>query len=112
MILPQFLLHHVKTMNDFNVEYRSVIKFIVMENTHTSEFKSQPCSSHGDRSPSKATIYRWVGEFKRGRASVFDEDRTVQPVEIVDQILKKSRKIIADNRNCEQKILKFGTHVI
>ena len=49
------------------------------------ECLDQLSSAFGDRSPDKATVYRWFNEFKWGRESIADETRTGRPSTAVNQ---------------------------
>lgn len=52
----------------------------------------------GDEKPSRATIYRWFAEFKRGRVTVTDEPREAKPKTAVtsDNIARVQRMITED----------------
>ena len=39
----------------------------------------------GDLAPSRATVFRWFAEFKRGRTSLKDEERSVRPTSVVTE---------------------------
>ena len=48
------------------VEYRSVIKFLFLQNVPTENIIDELRNGYGDSCPSLATIYRWIGYFKGG----------------------------------------------
>ena len=52
-----------------------------------------------DSAPSKATVERWFAEFKCGRTSTEDAERSGRPNEVVTpENIKKAHKIILENR--------------
>ncbi|EFN60336.1 Putative uncharacterized protein FLJ37770, partial [Camponotus floridanus] len=55
---------------------------------------------YGDTSPSMTTVRYWFNEFKRGRTSVFDEERPGRPADVVtEEIIQKVHDmILADRR--------------
>ena len=55
------------------VEYRSVIKFLVLRGLKQQEILHQLQQVYGISCPSQATIYFWIGQFLHGRTSVIDE---------------------------------------
>lgn len=65
-----------------DVEYRSVIKFLILRQTGNSQIVEQLQDAYGDACPSRATIYNWIREFRGGRQSVFDAEREGRPVEL------------------------------
>ncbi|XP_067649098.1 histone-lysine N-methyltransferase SETMAR-like [Haliotis asinina] len=58
------------------VEYRAVIKFLVLEGKHVEE---RLTAVYKEPSPSATTIKRWVKEFQRGRESLDDDPRPGPP---------------------------------
>lgn len=53
-----------------------------------------------DHAPSMTTIRYWFNEFKRGRTSVFDEERSGRPIEVTteDMVNKIHDIVLADRR--------------
>ena len=53
-----------------------------------------------DHAPSMTTIRYWFNEFKRGRTSVFDEERAAHPIEATtgDMVKKIHDIVLADRR--------------
>lgn len=47
------------------IEYRSVIKFLFKSGKSPLDIFEEMKKSYGEDSPSRATIYRWVNEFKK-----------------------------------------------
>lgn len=80
------------------VEYRAVIKFLHLKGKTNDEIKSELDSVYGNHSPSIATVKRWTAEFRRGRTSIFDEDRPGRPKEATTQeIVEKIHDIVLDD---------------
>ncbi|EFN64175.1 Putative uncharacterized protein FLJ37770, partial [Camponotus floridanus] len=61
------------------IEYRAVIKYFVLEGLTATEIKNELDSTLGDSSPSFSTVKKWAAEFKRGRSSIFDDERSGRP---------------------------------
>lgn len=89
-----------------SVEYRSVIKFLVLRGLENSEIHRQLTEVYGTLCPSKPTIYFWIGEFKRGRTSVFDLEKSGRPVEIdCGKLQKRCEEVIKEQRRITLKEL-------
>jgi histone-lysine N-methyltransferase SETMAR len=102
-----------------NVEYRSVIKFLVLKDTESKSIIQQLQDVYKNQCPSRSTIYNWIGEFKRGRQSVFDEEREGRPCEISDEKRELCQKIVLSERRISIRelaqrlhISTFSTHAI
>jgi len=82
-------------------QYRSVIRFIFLNEEKCEEIKMSRIPSK-DQTPSMTTIRQWFNEFKRGRTSVFDEERSRPrpPVEAATE------KVVLFKRNPKD----FDTH--
>ncbi|XP_067663365.1 protein GVQW3-like [Haliotis asinina] len=84
-----------------NVEYRGVIKFLVLEGNRTKQVEEQLTAVYKESSPSAATIKRWVKEFQRGRESLDDDPRPGRPststtqanIDTVHQLVTGNRRI-------------------
>ena len=71
-------------------QYRSVIRFLFLDGKTREEIKVKLDAIYGDLSPSMTTVKYWFNEFKRGRTSVFDEERPGRPSDVVMwKLLKK-----------------------
>ena len=78
------------------VEYRSVIKFLVLRGVSNEQILTQLVEIYGSNCPSRTTIYHWIGLFKHGRESVFDEEKSGRPCEILEKcasIVREERRI-------------------
>ena len=60
-------------MDSRDIELRSVIKFLLMKRMTGKEIFEELQSVYKDESPSKSFVYKWIGEFQRGRTSVLTE---------------------------------------
>ena len=80
------------------VEYRSVIKFLLLRNTKPDDIIQQLQEAYGNDCPSRATVYNWIRDFKAGRQSVFDADREGRPVEILPGKVDLCQQIIRNER--------------
>ena len=85
-MLPTTALNVLKVKNMTSaVEYRSVIKFLVLRRTEPAVVIQQLQEVYQDKCPSCATIYNWIRDFKHGQESVFDLEREGRPPEISDE---------------------------
>ena len=94
-----------------NVEYRSVIKFLILRQTESSSIIEQLQEAYGDVCPSRATIYNWIREFRHGRQSVFDADREGRPIEISAEKHVLCEKIIVSERRISIRELAQSLHI-
>lgn len=81
-------------------QYRSVIRFLFLDGKTCHEIDEKLKSVYKDQSPSMTTIRYWFNEFKRGRTSIFDEDRPGRPIEVTteDMVDKIHDIVLADRR--------------
>ena len=81
------------------VEYCSAIWFCLLLGQSSKEIHSNLARAYQDKCPSKSTIDFWVGEFKRGRQSVEDEEREGRPATSKNENIKeKLEKLIQQDR--------------
>lgn len=85
-----------------NVEFRSVIRFLLLKGSDKKEIIDQIKEVYGEEAPSKATIYNWIREFSSGRTSVYDAIKSGRPVEINENVSTKLREIIKNERKITQ----------
>ena len=82
------------------VEYRSVIKFLVMRNLASNEILQQLQEVYEESCPSKTTVYYWIREFRGGRRSVFtDTSKSGRPAEIPEAKEEECAALIRENRH-------------
>ena len=75
------------------IEYRSVIKFLHLQNKTPFTIHEEMLAVYKDDCPSYGVVKHWCKEFKCGRLSVHDETRSGRPStskcpDIVQQIEK------------------------
>lgn len=93
------------------VEYRSVIRFLILRHYDSQQIIAELSAAYGDETPSRATIYNWINEFKRGRTDVMDGKSTGRPVEIGDDCREKLEQIVRADRRITKKQLAEELHV-
>ena len=71
-----------------SVQYRSVIRFLYLKGKSREEIQVE-LNVYGEQSPSLATIKRWFNDFKAGRTSVVDMEKSGRPSEINEKITPK-----------------------
>lgn len=81
-----------------DIEYRSVIKFFVLKGRCGKDIFEELTSVYGESAPSYTTVKYWTREFRGGRVSVLDEERSGRPQEIsIDNelscIIRSDRRI-------------------
>ena len=59
-----------------------MIRFLFLDAKTCEEIQVKLHTVYKDLSPSMITISYWFNEFKRGRTSVFDEERLGRPIEV------------------------------
>ena len=62
---------------------RAMILYDFMRGLSGSQSHDQVYDVFGDQSPSRATVSNWFAEFKRGRGSLTDEERSGRPITAV-----------------------------
>ncbi|KAK5646212.1 hypothetical protein RI129_004676 [Pyrocoelia pectoralis] len=76
-------------------QYRPVIRFLFLDGKTREKIKAKLDAVYGDLSPSMTTLRYWFNKFKRGRTSVFDEERPGRPPDVAsDEIVEKVRVMI------------------
>ena len=81
-------------------QYQSVIRFLFLDGKTCEEIKVKLHAFYKDHAPSMTTIRYWFNEFKRGRTSVFDEERPGCPIKVTteDMVKKIHDIVLADRR--------------
>ena len=62
-------------MENQKFEYRSVIKFLVLEGESPSNIYKRLMVVYGDHAPSHITVFEWVRRFKGGQTTIKDDPR-------------------------------------
>ena len=61
------------------IEYRAVIKYMFLKGNTCTQTKDEFDSVYGDSASSFTTVKFWTAEFKRGRKSLGDDERSGPP---------------------------------
>jgi histone-lysine N-methyltransferase SETMAR len=93
------------------IEYRSVIKFFVLQGKTSSEIHELLQSTYQRDAPSLSTVKNWVNAFRGGRTSVFDDDREGRPQEISDNVDEKLLKIVQEERRISIRALSTAVNI-
>ena len=80
------------------VEYRSVIRFLLLRHYDKQAIQSELSAAYGDEAPYRATVYKWIQEFQSGRVDVTDRKSTGRPTEIGDDHREKLQRIVLEDR--------------
>lgn len=93
----------------FNMEkikYRAVIEFLFLKGVEPKEIHEQLFEVYKDSSPSLATVYNWVAEFKRGRTSLEDDPRQGRPKSAsTPEIIAKIQDMVLEDRRLTERDL-------
>ncbi len=81
------------------VEYRSVIKFLFLQGKQPKVIREEMFAVYGEKCPSYDVIKKWWQQFKCGRESVYDEERSGRPSTSRNETtVKKIEHLIMTNR--------------
>ncbi|XP_030758938.1 uncharacterized protein LOC115884482 [Sitophilus oryzae] len=81
------------------IEYRAVIKYLVLKDNTPTQIKHELDSVYGDSAPSFTTVKFWAAEFKCGRKSLGDDERSVRPkTATTDDNIAKVHQMVLDDR--------------
>ena len=99
-------------------QYRSVIRFLFLDGRKRKEIKAKFDAVYGDLSPSMTTVRYWFNKFKRGRSSVFGEERPGRLADVVTaEIIKKAHDMILAYRRTKMRevteaaVVSYGTAI-
>jgi len=79
-------------------EIRSVIRFLNARNVLSSEIQHQICQVYGDNAMSDGMVRKLVRMFSEGRESVHDEARSGRPSLVNDDLVRKIKERVRDDR--------------
>ena len=99
-------------MENKNIEFRAVIRFLTKEGTNATEIHKLMTGVYGDSSPAYSTVAKWAGEFKHGRSSLEDDPRSDRPADVITKemvasvgtLIMNDRRIKIDDIASECKI--------
>jgi transposase len=60
-------------------EMRGVVRFLFAKGVKPVEMIRGMQAQYGDNCLSRSKIYEWIDHFKKGRTSVYDEERSGRP---------------------------------
>lgn len=84
-------------------EVRGVIRFLAHEGVIPAEIHHRLVQAYGPDVMNRQNVAKWVREFREGRSSVHDEERSGRPsvvtdgfVQEVDQLIREDRRLTLD----------------
>ena len=81
------------------VEYRAVIRFLLLEVENATNIHKRLSNVYGKSSPSYSTVASWVSEFKRVRKDLNGEPRPGRPVsQSTAENVDKVHQLVLENR--------------
>ncbi|XP_030765734.1 protein GVQW3-like [Sitophilus oryzae] len=87
------------------IEYRAVIKYLVLKGNTPTQIKHELDSVYGDSVPSFSTVKFCAAEFKRGRKSLGDDERSGRPkTATTDDNIAKVHHMVLDDRRGRIKV--------
>ncbi|KAG5314512.1 SETMR methyltransferase, partial [Acromyrmex insinuator] len=96
-------------------QYRSMIYFLFLDGKTCEEIKTKLNAVYENSSPPMTTVIYWFNEFKRGRSSVFDEERPGRSADVVtEEIVKQVHDMILDDRrtNVHEVVEAVGFNIL
>lgn len=80
-------------------EFRVLIKHCFLMKKNTVETKQWLDKHYSDSAPSRQMVEKWIAEFKRGRTSTNDAERSGRPNEaVIPENIKKIHKLVMNDR--------------
>jgi len=80
------------------LEYRSVIKFLVLEKIAPKEIHERLSKVYKESAPGYSSVKKWAARFKQGRLNVLDDRRSGRPTEvIVPESIQIVRKVLDED---------------
>ncbi|KAG5316575.1 SETMR methyltransferase, partial [Pseudoatta argentina] len=79
-------------------EIRSVIRYLVWKGKTPVEVYNEVKTAYGDKGMNRTSVFKWCREFKNGRTSVHDDQRSGKPSILTDDIVEKIENALRDDR--------------
>ncbi|KAG5324822.1 MOS1T transposase, partial [Pseudoatta argentina] len=76
----------------------SVIRYLVWKGKTPVEVYNEVKTAYGDTGMNRTSVFKWCREFKNGRTSVHDDQRSGRPSILTDDIVKKIENALRDDR--------------
>ncbi|XP_035211673.1 protein GVQW3-like [Stegodyphus dumicola] len=84
--------------NPASCEVRSMIRFLLAKNLKSMEIYRQVSKVYGNNIMNESSIRKWCIQFKNGRTSVHDEEKSGRPSIVTDELVAKVDEKIRENR--------------
>ncbi|KAG5319264.1 SETMR methyltransferase, partial [Pseudoatta argentina] len=79
-------------------EIPSVIRYLVRKGKTPVEVYNEVETAYGDKGMNRTSVFKWCREFKNGRTSVHDDQRSGSPSILTDDIVEKIENALRDDR--------------
>ncbi|KYN16305.1 PREDICTED: putative uncharacterized protein FLJ37770 [Trachymyrmex cornetzi] len=79
-------------------EIRGVIRYLVWKGKTPVEVYNEVKTAYGDKAMNRTSVFKWCREFKNGRTSVHDDQRSGRPSILTDDIVEKIENALRDDR--------------
>ncbi|XP_050547292.1 protein GVQW3-like [Daktulosphaira vitifoliae] len=79
-------------------EVRSVIRFLSQEGIIPTEIHCRLVKAYAPDGMNRQNVTKWVREFREGRKSVHDEERSGRPFLVTDDFIQKVEQFIREDR--------------
>ena len=94
------------------IEYRAVIKYLFLKGNTPTQIKDELDSVYGDSALSFTAVKFWAAEFKRGRESLGDDERSERPkTAITDENIANVHQMVLDDRRIKVRDSRGYEHV-
>ncbi|KYQ52766.1 hypothetical protein ALC60_08105 [Trachymyrmex zeteki] len=70
-------------------EIRGIIRYLVWKGKTPVEVYNEVKTAYGDKAMNRTSVFKWCREFKNGRTSVHDDQRSGRPSILIDEIVEK-----------------------
>lgn len=79
-------------------EVRAVIRYLVAKGKSSTEVFDEIKTTYGDKMMNRTSVFKWCKNFKDGRTSVHDDQRSGRPSIATDELVEKIEKAIRTDR--------------
>lgn len=94
------------------IEYRTIIKFFVLEGLSTTEIHTKMVKVLKKGAPSFSTVHRWALNFRRGHTMIEDGPRSGRPKSATTpQIIQEIHDIVLDDRRIKVREIASATGI-